>query len=223
MQCVEFESRLNDLLDDRLAPSVDHGLFEHAQNCPGCFELLAAHEVLLEGVQALPAVRLCDAEQRAFAHRVVVEVGNAPCVGFPAATEVELVECGPTIVARNAVTPLAIIGLVLATAAALLIAFLPNFRDHQQPADPAGKQQWIVGNQDRPLPESPGPEVPLKDYADLALIARVGYQVADRLTPVTNSMVSALRELRKRPFFRNTDEPQRSSFYSRVEADEMLA
>jgi hypothetical protein len=223
MQCVEFESRLNDLLDERLSPSVDNGLAEHAQNCPGCSELLAAHELLLEGVQALPTVRLCDAEQQAFSDRVVAEVGNAPWEAFRAATEVELVECRPMVVAKHTFAPLAIIGLVLATAAAVLIAVLPRFRDDPQPAAPAGKQQWIVGTQDRPPLESPSPEGILKDYEDLAPIARVGYQVADGLTPVTSSMVSALRELRKRPFFRNADEPQRSSFYSPRQAEEMLA
>ncbi len=118
---------------------------------------------------------------------------------------------------------MAIGGLVLAAAAALLIAVLPWFREEPQPAAPAGKPPLIVGTPAGTSRESPTTEDDLNDYDDLAPIAWVGYQVADGLKPVTNSMVSALRELRKRPFFRGADEPQRSSFYSPREADEALA
>ena len=78
MKCVEFENRLNDLLDERVAPSFDIGLVEHAQSCARCCELLAAHEALLEGVAAMPVARLAEADRLAMAYRVVAEVGSAP-------------------------------------------------------------------------------------------------------------------------------------------------
>ncbi|MEX2027569.1 MAG: hypothetical protein WEH44_09710, partial [Pirellulaceae bacterium] len=133
MQCVEFETRLNDRLDERLSLSVDTRLVDHAQNCAGCSELLAAHEVLLEGVQALPTVGLRDGERHAFAQRIAAEVGRAPLEASRADDAVELAERGPTVVATNGVARLALIGLLLATAAALLIAVLPRFRDDPHP------------------------------------------------------------------------------------------
>ena len=223
MQCAEFETRLNDLLDERLSPSVDSCLVEHAQSCACCSELLFTHELLLEGVQALPAARLSDVERQAFAHRVVAEVGSSPVAPFRSSAEVELASWRPANLARRAASPMAIGSLVLAAAAALLIAVLPWFRGEPQPATPPGKQRLIVGTQDGTSNESPNPERLLNGYEDLAPIAWVGYQVADGLTPVTNSMVSALRELRKRPFFRSSDEPQRSSLYSPRQTDEVLA
>jgi hypothetical protein len=222
MQCVEFESRLNGLLDERLSPAVDDRLVEHAQRCTGCSELLAVHELLLEGIQELPTVRLCDADLRVFAHRVVAEVGSLPAERFPTATQVELLECDSPVVAKSVVAPWTIVGIVLATAAALLIALMLRSPTQPRPGAPDVDSNLFVGPPDRTLPKT-NHEGPITDYGDLALIARVGYQVADRLTPVTNSMVSAYRELRKRPFFRNSDEPQRSSFYAPHGVDEVLA
>ena len=222
MQCVEFESRLNDLLDERVSPGVDDHLLEHAQGCPICSELLAAHELLLEGVQGLPTMQLCDGELHAFADRVVAEVGSQPAEPFRAANQVELAKCDSPLVAKNnTVAALAIAGFALATAAAVLIAVLPRL-PVEQPGAPADNPP-IVGKQDRPPLDPTTPGNALTDYEELALFARVGYEVADGLTPVTNSMVSALRELRKRPFFRNSGEPQRSSFYSPRGIDESLA
>jgi hypothetical protein len=223
MQCVEFESRLNDLLDERLSPSMDSGLVEHVQSCACCSELLAAHELLLEGVQALPAARLSDAERQAFSHRVVAEVGRSPVEPFRTTAEVELAGWRQAKVERSIAAPMAIGGLVLAAAAALLIAVLPRLSEEPQLATPTGKQPSLGGTKVGTLPGSPNPDRVLNDYEDLAPIAWVGYQVADGLTPVTNSMVSALRELRKRSFFRTSDEPPRSSFYSPRQADEVLA
>jgi hypothetical protein len=234
MQCVEFETRLNDLLDERLLPAGDAALVEHARDCAVCSELLAAHDVLLEGVQALPAIWLGDAARQTLAHRVAVEVGSvqvgsAPARPFPVSNEsvgdksqMELAAARPATVATISVAPLAVIGLVLATAAALLIAVLPWFRPDQQPAPSDGQQSIVETKQVRPL-DSPVPGLAVTGYDTLAPIARVGYQVADGLTPVTSSMVSALRELRKRPFFRGADEQGRSSFYAPQQSDVLTA
>ncbi len=51
MHCVQFEVRLNRLLDDRHNPESDLELVEHARECPACAELLFAHETLLRGVE----------------------------------------------------------------------------------------------------------------------------------------------------------------------------
>jgi hypothetical protein len=241
MQCVEFETRLNDLLDRRVAPSVDTDLVDHAQRCARCSELLAAHEALLEGVAAMPVTRLAEAERLTMAYRIVAEVGSAPVTSFQrgnhnhasdhqplggqrptAASPVELAAGRAVDVATTRAAPLALVGFVVAAAAALLIAVLPWFRGNPQPAGPANQEQFVVGSSD----ERPAMPVDttgvLQSPDDLALIARVGYQVADGLTPVTNSMVSALRELRKRPLFRNPEEGRSSSYFQR-DVDQLAA
>jgi hypothetical protein len=246
MQCVEFEIRLNDILDKRLAPGFDLGIVQHAQSCATCSELLSAHESLLEGIAALPVPRLDDTGRLALAHRVVAEVGSAPMAPFPGAgygldkrsghqsantqavpitAPLELDPQRAAIVAKNHASPLAVIGLILAAAAALLIAVLPRFRAHEQPAAPAGQKQIVVDTPGGRVTPAPGDTTGVfNDYDDLALIARVGYQVADGLTPVTSSMVSALRELRKRPLFRSSPDSQRhSSSYLPRDTNELVA
>jgi hypothetical protein len=53
MHCVQFEMRLNELLDERSSPDADFDLAEHARDCSDCADLLAGHELLLDGVQTL--------------------------------------------------------------------------------------------------------------------------------------------------------------------------
>ena len=53
MNCIEFEDRLNDLLDDRLAPADDAALLAHAATCTECREMLAAQESLFHGLATL--------------------------------------------------------------------------------------------------------------------------------------------------------------------------
>jgi hypothetical protein len=242
MQCVEFENRLNDSVDERVAPSFDIGLVEHAQSCARCCELLAAHEALLEGIAAMPVGRLAEADRLAMAYRVVAEVGSAALAPFQgvnhdhtsvhqpadrrgnhAASPVALAADRAAVVATNRAAPLALIGFVLATAAALLIVLLPWFRSIRQPAVPPDQKQLIVESHDDRPPAPDDTTAVLRNYNGLALIARVGYQVADGLTPVTNSMVSALRELRKRPLFRDPQDIQgRSSSYLPRDANELI-
>jgi hypothetical protein len=242
MKCVEFETRLNDLLDERalpIAPNVDGRLLDHAQNCARCSDLLSAHEALLEGVAAMPVARLSEVERLTVAHRIVAEVGSAPLAPFqgdndrdhirPAgdlhsACSVELDADRAPLVAPNRTAPLALIGFVLATAAALLLALLPWFRGDEQPVAPADPNLQITDVPHQQQPSLDDTTEVLRNYNGLALMARVGYQVADGLTPVTNSMVSALRELRKRPLFRNPEDgPGRSSSYLPRDAGDLLA
>ena len=63
MQCVEFESRLNDLSRRASSLRVSTRPCRSRPSCAGCCELLSAHESLLEGVAAMPVARLRDAQR----------------------------------------------------------------------------------------------------------------------------------------------------------------
>src|SRR5688572_6168558 len=125
MQCVEFETRLNDLLDERHSPSIDTLLNEHADHCASCADLLSHHESLLEGVQALPKVRLSHDGRRAFAERVLSALAPHPVDSLP--RDEGEVELSSTVQATSRSSSWALIGLALAAAAAILIAVLPWF------------------------------------------------------------------------------------------------
>jgi len=75
MRCVQFEMRLNQLLDDRRDPDTDLEVAEHARECPNCAKLLLGHEMLLRGVE----MRVLDepAPGRDFAVRVAAEFAGA--------------------------------------------------------------------------------------------------------------------------------------------------
>lgn len=51
MQCAEFESRLNDLLDQRRWLDADPRLAEHARRCGECRNLAAAYEAVVVGLE----------------------------------------------------------------------------------------------------------------------------------------------------------------------------
>ena len=53
MQCREFEDRLNDLLDQRLAPERDVLLMRHAGECLDCRQLLNGQVTLFAGLKML--------------------------------------------------------------------------------------------------------------------------------------------------------------------------
>ena len=53
MQCVEFEDRLNAVLDDRSRPEWDADLHLHCQSCASCRQLAAAYGALFDGFYAL--------------------------------------------------------------------------------------------------------------------------------------------------------------------------
>lgn len=59
MYCAEFETRLNELLDERREPAGDAALVAHAAECPHCAGVLRDFDVLLESVNRLapPAPR----------------------------------------------------------------------------------------------------------------------------------------------------------------------
>lgn len=68
MNCVQFEDRLNDLLDERRDPAADSQLVEHARVCPACRAVQRSYDKLLAAVAALgcptPSPGLVDRIQR---------------------------------------------------------------------------------------------------------------------------------------------------------------
>jgi hypothetical protein len=57
MNCAEFETRLNQLLDDRQTPSDDAQLFHHARECVACRQLLLQLQTMAEVSNYLGATR----------------------------------------------------------------------------------------------------------------------------------------------------------------------
>jgi hypothetical protein len=55
MRCHEFEKRLNDVLDRRLAPEEDRKLRGHARRCGQCAEMLEAYRTLTVGLSRMNA------------------------------------------------------------------------------------------------------------------------------------------------------------------------
>jgi anti-sigma factor RsiW len=53
MNCVRFEMRLDELLDERLPADSDTELNEHVETCRHCAQLLADHQALLEAIESL--------------------------------------------------------------------------------------------------------------------------------------------------------------------------
>ena len=75
MRCVEFEMRLNDLLDERVLPGSDPILDSHVAECAECAELLSAHLALLDGAETLASWL----PQSDLAVRVAAELRRQPC------------------------------------------------------------------------------------------------------------------------------------------------
>lgn len=59
MQCVEFENRLNEVLDERGCPELDILLASHAHHCEACQLLLSRYELICEtaGNLCVPSCR----------------------------------------------------------------------------------------------------------------------------------------------------------------------
>lgn len=67
MHCRSVEQRMQKMLDDRLDPSVDSDLIEHASMCDECRELLEGQRTFVDGLQ-LPPIPTLSAD---FSDRVV--------------------------------------------------------------------------------------------------------------------------------------------------------
>lgn len=111
MQCVEFEDRLNAVLDDRSRPEWDADLRMHCQSCASCRQLVAAYGTLFDGFYALATP---DAPVD-MAARVMAELKPQPAPH-----------------ARRR----ALVAAVLVTAAALFVAVLPMVNQWRAPTPP---------------------------------------------------------------------------------------
>jgi hypothetical protein len=80
MHCREFESRLNDILDDRGQPRADAQLAAHAEACDGCREMLDGYQALFAGLTR----RAFPSPSAEFSQRVVEEVVPAVVVSHGA-------------------------------------------------------------------------------------------------------------------------------------------
>lgn len=76
MNCGWFESRLDELLDQRLSPEGDEQLNDHAQMCPACARLLADHLALLDAMQLIA----WPAASEKLPGRVLAEISSKPIV-----------------------------------------------------------------------------------------------------------------------------------------------
>jgi hypothetical protein len=99
VRCEEFETRLNDLIDERVEPSADATLAAHAAECAACATLLREYAALLNGVTMLPR----------------------PAV--PAGLSLRVVADWRAVPRREAFRPR--VRVLLAMAAALLVAAIP--------------------------------------------------------------------------------------------------
>jgi hypothetical protein len=74
MQCHEFEDRMNDVLDQRLAPERDGFLVRHAGECSACRRLLDGQAALFSGLE------LCETPPLSgrFASAVLVQAEVIP-------------------------------------------------------------------------------------------------------------------------------------------------
>jgi hypothetical protein len=218
MRCAEFEARLDHLLDQRLAPGLDPEIVEHVHSCFACSELLSSHESLLVAVRSMPAVRLRQPGERSLAQRVIAEMEPASWASPPD----NILQAQTS--SRSGVTDpprrswYLAAGITITTAAALFVSVIALKQAPVPPVDSGSPQNQIQIAQ-----PSQQTSTMVANASELEPIAWVGYHVADGLSQVTRSMVSALQELRKRPLFRNTEEQPRSSHYSPWQWEEGLA
>jgi hypothetical protein len=72
MECVDFESRLQDALDERGRPEADAALVEHLHGCPACRGLAQSLGLVLDAVMNLPT----PPAPANLARRVLAELGR---------------------------------------------------------------------------------------------------------------------------------------------------
>jgi len=132
MQCVEFEDRLNAVLDERSRPEWDAELRLHCESCPGCRQLAVAYGALFDGFYALATPEAPSD----MATRVMAELQPRPAY------------------ARRR----ALAAAIMATAAALFVAVLPWVDQWRKPTPPVAAVpkptllDLMVALRDVPLP-----------------------------------------------------------------------
>lgn len=122
MRCVEFENRLNDVLDERGRPDLDMLLASHAHHCERCQLLLARYELACEAAGNLT----CPKMSAGFSERVVNEFLRQP--------------------RPRQATRLRWAAPLFAVAAVLLIAVLPMLRGKRPMRLPLNNGAVAIGN-----------------------------------------------------------------------------
>ena len=186
MQCHEFETRMQSVLDARQAPQADAQLAGHAAECGDCRQLLAAMLAVVEGAELMP-------------------VRCSPSITDRVLAEMTPRRAGSVSARRKFVLPRRVPSLrwslQLAAAAALVLA-LPLFSWLMQSrtaspqrladagsahvADPADAAQQRPAPQDVSSQSNPGFESDLD---------RWGNDVREGLAPVSRSTAGALESL----------------------------
>jgi hypothetical protein len=120
MRCHEFEDRMNEVLDQRLAPERDALLLRHAGECISCRQLLDGQAVLFAGIELVETPSL----SRQFAAAVLVQSRE-----IPAATETDTRRSGKK-------KWLGILAGLVSLAAVVLVAVWIGMSRQQNPARP---------------------------------------------------------------------------------------
>jgi hypothetical protein len=199
MNCQQFDSKLNELLDRRLQPDQDEALGQHADRCPRCARLLSDYQSLVE---AINGTQLPDAGN--LAARILAEVTTPDVVANAKLADRES--------QRNLAPRPAWIAAGLA--AALLIAVGTAYWNNV--TTPTGSHPQTVVTKNAEPRHSPNDGLMMISMEEFHTVAdlidaqhRNLEQVSDRLRPVTRSMSAAFQALRhSQP---RGDSPARSS------------
>ena len=121
MRCREFEDRMNEVLDQRLAPEQDDLLLRHVGDCLSCRRMLAGQSALFAGLELLETPQ----PSSQFAAAVLVQAGEIPVA---AAEDVQ----------RHGKTKwLGIISGLVSLAAVVVVAVFIGLSGRQNPLRPA--------------------------------------------------------------------------------------
>ncbi len=214
MRCVEFERRMNELLDERAALDSDRELGEHAEQCAACADLLCGQELLLRGMATLCMTgsgrfdeSAPDAESWSDGWS---QPGMAePLVGRrPAPAELAIRVAAE--LRSQCKSRLIWWWLVPALAASVLVAFAMGTRspdnastDNASPVAPVSSLAKQVPNESTP-PQMESATTLTKSHWQSKWFSELGDsryqwmdQVADGLKPVTDSVSAALHALRR--------------------------
>ena len=161
MQCREFEERMNDVLDRRLAPECDELLVRHAGQCAPCRRLLDGQAVLFAGVELLETPPL----SARFTSAVLVQSGAVPVASVQPKT-------------RSGKKWFIVGGLVTTAALALIAVAIglsgnpePVIANKSRPASPAKDATAAVATPKAPLPVTEAGKVPETKKDGLAIVA----------------------------------------------------
>lgn len=174
MQCEEFEDRLNAVLDERRRPEWDAELRLHCETCRECREVAASYGALLDGFYTLCAGELpADLADRVLTDRAVL-ANRAWDHWYPQ----------PATARRVAIAAAA-----LATAAGLLIAFLPTPKTAPRKSSPEVAQSAAPGATiDAEAPRRPA-EIAAASKTGMAAAEESGTAATERVRPSARPVV----------------------------------